>query len=782
MYKLLAAYVSLVLKRRSWFIALVGVVSLISALSLTNMIFATSVEGLFFGPDHPQFKRYKTRINEFGGDELIIVAVESDAPLSPPNLQRLNAARAKLKAMPEVKRVLAIDDVSRVRTVDGAIKVERFGEELLKDPSREAAIMRALREDEAIAGRLLARGDRGDFIVIVELAPKKDRAAEQGPQLIRQVVEALTAEGFARERLHLAGSMVGVAEIVHQSQLNLSRLLPVVLVLLLIAVFLMFGRLWPVIVNTLAALFAVLWVLGLAIWQDPHFSIMLTLVPCFILIISFSDVVHICSAYLLELDHGKPKDEAIIAACADVGEACLMTSATTAVGFFSMMLIPTPVFERLGFVSGVGVVAAYFLALTVVPIALHYIPAPEGAWDEGKIGAVQRIMDRLLAGLARLTSRHPWPIIAAFAALTALFGYGVNQIYFETEFNQRLDAKNPVRVDERFIRERFDNPKVFDLYIEVEQPGQVMRAATFERIAALEAKIEADPMVDNVVGVVDLLRTTHEAIIGDEVELPFLPTDDERLAQTLELLQLEGVDALSQWMDFGRKVIRLTIYANDSGIRAQYALAQKIERMAKAELGDVKGLKVEVLGFEPLLGSWVDNIIEGQKRGVLVSLAIIAVLLVLGFGSLRIGLLSMIPNVLPLLALGGLAGLIWDRVDTDTLIIAMIAIGIGVDDTIHFMSRYKLERGRGQSAEAAILATFRFSGRGIVITTFIFAVGFLPLWLSEYSSIANMGSLLPYTFVIAVLADLLLVPAMISVGLLDFGAPAAREAAEQEDA
>ena len=773
MGKFLAGYVRFVLQRRAFFIAGVLALSLLSGVLLTRVIFATSIEGLFFGADHPEFKRYKTRAAQFGSDEGILVAVEHDSPMSPDNLARLEAARERIKqTIPDVRRVLSVDDISRVRSVDGAIQVQQLAQELRKAPQRQAEIEAMLRADPAVAGRLISR-ERGHFIIVVELDPRKKRSAEQGPEIMRQVVAALQAEGFAREQLHLAGLLTSMAELVRQSQLNLSRLLPIVLALLLLTVYLMFGRLWPVVVNTLAALIAVLWALGFAIWRDPQFSIMLTLVPCFVLIISFSDVVHICSAYLLELDQGKDKREAIVAACADVGEACFLTSLTTAVGFFSMMLIPSPVFEQLGLVAGFGVVVAYGLALTVVPIALWVIPTPSRAWDEGRLGGVQRVMERLLDALALASTARPKLVLAAFGGAFALAIFGAAQIRFETEFNKRLAFDNPVRVSERFILDSFDSPTSLDLYVELEQPGALLRAETFERLAALEARIEARPDVDKVVSWVDLMRTTHEAIVGQDAELPFLPTDDERLAQTMELLQLQGVDALETWVDFSRRTARLTIYTNDQGIRAQNELGKEVAAWARQELGQPGApgspvVAIEALGIQQLLGSWVDHIIEGQRRGVVVSMVIIMIILVLGFGSLRVGVVSMIPNVLPVLALGGYVGLAWDRVDTDTLILAMIAIGIGVDDTIHFVSRYKLELERLGSVPEAIRETFRFSGRGILITTVIFTVGFLPLMWSEYSSISVMGSLLPYTFVVAVVADLLLVPAMIAAGVLRF--------------
>ncbi len=160
------------------------------------------------------------------------------------------------------------------------------------------------------------------------------------------------------------------------------------------------------------------------------------------------------------------------------------------------------------------------------------------------------------------------------------------------------------------------------------------------------------------------------------------------------------------------------------------------------------------------MGDWVTDIIEGQRRGLAFSLALIALILMIAFRSMKTGAIAMWPNMLPLLALGGVVSLMWDKVDTDTMILAMIAIGIGVDDTIHFMSRLRIEQRRTDDLEESIRRTFHFSGRGIFMTTFIFTAGFVPFVMSDYLTIYLMGLLLPVCFVVALLADLLLVPAL----------------------
>lgn len=763
LYTVLMSFVRMVLARRAWVLGLVGVVTMVCAVSLTQVTFATSLDGLFFGPEHKAFQKYKQRKHQFGTDEVLLIAVEHDRPFEPSHIRQLQGAHSALRALPEVSRVQSIANVQRVQSVSGSIKTTLFAEDVLADPSKEPQALKTLREDPIIKGLFLAPR-AGHFLILVELKPNDARSAEDGPKVLEQIRGAMIEAGYSGDALHWAGFLATMSEIVHQSLFNILKLLPLVLLCLLAAVYLMFGRWWPVWVNTVSALLAVVWALGFGVFHNPVFSIMTTIVPCLILIISFSDVVHICSAYLLELQRGIPKREAIVEASADVGTACFLTSLTTCVGFMSMMFIPSPVFKRLGLTAGIGVIMAYMLAVTIVPICLDALPEPKEDWRANKVGVVQVWIDRSMEALAVWTRTYPRWILLGFAGFFGLCVFGVSQIHFETNLNARLDEDNPVRVDERFLRAHFTNAATMDVYVEANQPGGLLDPKVFEGMVAFEQALEAREDVTKVVALTDVMRVTHEAIVGTD-GVDFVPTTRERLAQTLELIGMQGPEALSSMMDSSRRTARMTVYTDRSGIRGQFDQSQEILALARSHISP--HAEVEVSGFGMLIGGWIDEVVNGQKRGVLASMGIIAFILILGFRSVRVGVVSMLPNILPLIAVGGYCGLFWEQVDSDTLIVAMIAIGIGVDDTIHFLARYRLERLRGNDRAEGLRQTFLFSGRGILMTTFIFAVGFLPLTMSAYLTIANMGLLLPYAFVVAVVADLLWVPALIEVGLLE---------------
>jgi predicted RND superfamily exporter protein len=776
MQQYVASLVRIVLDHKWIALSIIVAVSIAAAMILPQAIVASSISEMFFEQDHQGYAQYRERVREFGSDEVLAVAVESDDPLAAQNLARLDKLHQQIEAMPDIERVTSIANLKRVGKQGETIAVRSFADEAKQTPSQRVALADEIRGDPAIGGLLLSK-DSGHFLVLVELTSASDRAAERGPAIIAEVMQVFEDQGFAAEELHSGGMVVVLSSIVEQSMLNVTQMFPIVIVLLLLAVFLMFGRFWPVFVNSISALLAVVWAMAFSIIQDPQLNVFMTLVPVLVLVISFSDVVHLCSAYLLELEERDSKREAIVEATADVGAACFLTSLTTGVGFISMTFVPSPIFSQLGVVAGFGVLVAYLLAMTLVPILLELMPRP-GPWRKGRGQVVQGLLQKLLDGAAQVSTTHPKKVVLGFTALIALAGWGTTQIYFESDFEKRLAPDSRLRQDADFLDEHFVSTTAIDLYIGADQKRGLLKPEMFNDLARLEQEIEALPEVEKAVSVVDLVRAAHGSFAREGTS--FLPVSGPAVAQIFVLLEMQGEAALSPLIDFSRQNTRITVYTTETGIRAQNRLSHMIGDMAQERLPQAD---VDASSLRALLGGWVDDVIAGQKDGLSFSLVVIALILIIGFRSFRAGLWSMVPNVLPLLALGGWVGWFWDAVDTDSLIVGMIALGIGVDDTIHFISRFRLESLRLSSGrlssgctssestddiQEALRNTYRFSGRGIVITTFIFTLGFSPMAMSDYMPIRIMGTMLPFCFVVAVFADLLLVPAMIKLGWIRF--------------
>ncbi|MBW1848545.1 MAG: MMPL family transporter, partial [Deltaproteobacteria bacterium] len=512
--------------------------------------------------------------------------------------------------------------------------------------------------------------------------------------------------GYDRDQLHVVGLSANIAAVMHETYFSIKTLFPIVLVVLLAAVWIMFRRIWPVAITGIVALIAVSWTVGFSIMLDRHVSIFTGILPAIILIISFSDVIHLCSAYLLELNHGKSKKESILASGVDVGKACIFTSVTTFFGFVSLSLIPTPASRLLGISLGFGTATALILAVTLAPILFSFMPAPK-TWRKGTAGRVQGLLDRFLSFSAKISFKIPWVIIIIFAVFFAVIITGLTRFTIETDFAKRMSFDHPLRVAGRYFNKNFVGSNTVDVYIRASESNDLLQP--------------------------EMLR---------------IPDSREALAQYLLLFEMSGGRDLERLVDFDRRVMRMIIYLPKEEYRHTAAMGNRSRDLIQEKLGD--SVEVKASGLVYLLGDFFEVILKGQQFLAFMS---IAFMMMIGLRSIGAGLWSMFPNVLPLFALCGYLGLFSDYVDSDVIIIAIMAIGIGVDDTIHFLMRFRIESERQDDLQKAVKQTFFYSGRGIVITTVILVIGFAPFAASDYLTINMMGTLLPMTLVVALLAD-----------------------------
>lgn len=754
----LTSWFRLVLRHRLLVLAVVGLVSLLSLASVSRAELHSSVQKLFFG-DSPEWTAYVERAAASSNDDVVVVAVRDEDPLSVESLDRLERAVARLEADPEVTRVDGLHRATRIGGSEGLLTVERYSELARADPEGRGALLEQLRADPMTGGLVVAE-EAPWHLLVVELVVDADRNAESRPRLAEAVDAAFLEAGYPSEDFVQSGFAVLARELQRQTRLILFGLLPLSVGILGLTCLALFRRLAPALVTLGVSLLAMLWTMGVAVQWDRELNLLVAVVPVVVVIVGFSDVVHLWSAYLTERRSGKAHDEAILASAAEVGQACLLTSATTFVGFVCIGMVPTPVFQQLGVLLGLGVALALLLAMTLVPVFLSLLPPPEVP-PEGQGTAMRARVDASLDALAGLSDRHPWPIIAAFALLVAVSLVGVSRLQVDANFSERLAADNPVRQDMDLVDELFAGTTLLQIFVDTGQPDGILEPGTLAAVAALEARVEAHPRVDAVISLVDILRAMHPVLGGEGA----LPESREALAQYLLLFELSGGEDLDRLVDFERQGLRMLARVPERGVRAVYEVGEDVEAFA-AE-APLPGATVEATGFVYMLGSWLGEIVAGQKRGVALSFALIAVMMVGGLRSLRLGLWSMVPNLVPVLALAGLLGLTLDTVDSDTMVVAMIALGIGVDDTIHFLVRYRLERARCETRGQALARAFRYAGRAIVMTTVILALGFLPLALSDYYSVRVFGVYLPLVLVLALLADLLLLPSLARVGLLE---------------
>jgi predicted RND superfamily exporter protein len=767
----MTAYFRFVLRHRLAVLGLCLLVTALSAAFATTGVVSSTIKKMFFG-ESPRYLAYQARAKRFGGDELLMVGYRDPRPLSPASLARLEKVQRLLVRAPEVSRAHTLLDAQRVWSDGEDLRVAAYADEARERPGEADAVTARLARDPRYSGTLISRDGR-HAAVLVELKVDPNRRGEKVPQLLARLVSQFRAAGFDEDELHLAGIPPMMSSVIEETYRNFKRVMPYSSLALLLTVLIAFRRLAPALLAMGISGVAAAWTLGFTRLLDRDYNVLVSMVPAVITIVAFSDVIHLWSAYQIELKRGKGRREAILASAADVGTACLLTSATTFVGFVCLSLIPTPMFRQMGLVLGFGVAVALLLAMTLVPVVLSLLP--EGRTARPPSPAMDRALDRV----SGLCSGHPWLVAGLFVLIGAGAAFGLARLNIETDLAARISEDTRFRRDQRFFASHFVDTNSVEVFVDTRAREGLLDPAVFHGVHELQRRLAALPAVEKAVSLVDLIAALHGALAPPNRTPPRrrgdrsppnseLPRSRQALAQYLLLYEMSGGEHLDQLVDFTRRSMRMVLRLGDHGARATYRTGLEADRLGQ-ELLRGTDARVESSGLLFLLGWWLDAIIEGQRNGLGLSFLVIAAMMIVGLRSLRVGLVSMIPNLLPLLAMGGYLGATLDRVDSDAMGLAMIAIGIGVDDTIHFLMRYRIESRRCDDRAEAIRRTFAFSGRAILLTTVVLVAGFIPFATSDYLSTRMMGTLLPLVLVMALLADLLLVPALVQLRLLSFG-------------
>jgi len=413
---------------------------------------------------------------------------------------------------------------------------------------------------------------------------------------VRERFEAV----YPADALHMAGLPAVIGEVLRQTILAFTFTTPLVALVLLATVWLFFGRLWPASISLSVAAVAVVWSLGFAVAIAPQLHVLMGAVPGVILIIAFSDGVHLCSAFLLELGEGLGKEEAVLTAGSEVGRACLFTSLTTFVGFVCLSLVPVPAFRVLGVVLGFGVAAALLLAVTLVPILLSLLPAPKPR-RRGVAGRAQAAADRALRLAERLATRRPGLVIAGFALLTAAALAGAARLEIETDLTARLARGNPVRDDADWFAERFRGTNVVQVYVTAPDPGALEDPAWLSRVAGLEDAVVDLEAVDAATSWVDVLSAVHRATPAGRDGPPRALPEAPAVVRTISGLVRQGAGPDADRLvdaDAGR--LRILVAIDPRGMRDTADVADRVEALAWERFDD--GTAVLATGLTAHLG------------------------------------------------------------------------------------------------------------------------------------------------------------------------------------
>jgi len=558
--------------------------------------------------------------------------------------------------------------------------------------------------------------------------------------------------------IYVAGSPAVNNSLKAQMQADMQKFMRITFLIIIVFLFVMFRRASAVFYPLLVIILSLLATVGTMAWAGTAFKLPTQIVPSLLLAVSIGATVHILSIFFDKFNTTGNKKEAIKYTLGHSGLAIAMTSVTTAIGVGSFSGSEVAPIADLGTFASFGVMVSLLLTLTLLPALLSITKLKQ----KPKKGASK--LDVIMKKLSIIPIKHYKSIIIASFALVALALFSASKIELSHNplFWFQPDDYNRVSTIE--IDKALNGSVTIEVVVDSQKengwndPERLNKLNTFS--SELEKYVDSYTHIGKVVSLATIIKETNRALHENKEAFYTIPNNADLVSQELLLFENSGSDDLEDVVDSQFSKARITIKLPwTDAVKSHEVLSYVKTEAAKTFPNDI----VVTTGMIPLLINTFANSVHSSVTSYLIAFIAITFMMMLILGSVRIGLLSMIPNLTPII-LGLLIMSVANiPLDMFTLLIGSIAIGLAVDDTIHFMHnfrRYYLESG---DSSKAIEQTFYTTGKAMVITTIVLSLGFYAYMMANMISVQNFGLLTGSVIVLALLADLLLAPALMIV-------------------
>ena len=770
--------------------------AVIAAVAATSALLVAQVPGIrmdnstqsFLKPEDPALILYDDFLERFGGDELIVIGVAPPRVFDLDFLAWLRDLHRDLEdEVPHVDEVLSLVNARSTRGEGDALIVEDFLEDWPETPEDLALLEARAAANPLYEDFLISRdgaftvvsvrpdvwsggagADLDDILAFPDDAP--DAAATERHFLTdvesRALVEAVerVVERHASPRYptHLAGTPILSESLNAKTQRDITLFNGLSAALVCALLFLLFRRASGVLLPLLVVFLSLGSIYGTMGVLDVPLSVITQILGPFLITVGVCDSVHILAIFYQRLAEGDERREAIVHAMGHSGLAVLMTSLTTAAGMASFNTAALAPIAYLGLLAPIGIGFALLYTVTLLPALLAVVPLRSGAQGRADFPRV----DAVLARFGQLAHGRPWSVVAVFAGVLLVAGFGAAQVRLAHDSLLWFPEDDPFRVASELLDEELRGTTTLEVLVEtgrengLHDPGQLRRLEAM----GLEAEsFERGPVfVGKAVSLADVVKETHRALNANRQEFYVVPDDRQLVAQELLLFENSGSDDLEDFTDtlFSTARMTLKIPWYDA---VEYGPFVRDLRERFAEMAG-EGTRIEITGLTALLSRTFEAVVLSLGRSYVFAIAVITPLMMLLVGSVRRGLLSMIPNLTPIVLVIGIMGWLGISLDIATLTIGSIVLGVAVDDTIHFVHKFRrYSEESGGDVGFAIQETLRTSGRAMLFTTLILAAGFFVFAGAYMRNMKVFGVLTGIACIAAFLADVLLAPALLTL-------------------
>ena len=766
-------------------LAIMGVMIAALLSQLPTVTIDTSTEGFLHAND-PALLAYNAFRDQFGQDEVIIVAIERAKVFDLEFLPVLKRLHRELEdRVPHLDEVTSLINARNTRGNEDELIVEDLLEKWPDSPEALADVRKRAMANPMYKHLLISEDGRFTTLIVrthtysgdvaeadlldgfadepageTDPAGAKsyltDKETSEAVWAVKEVVNEYREKGLT---LYMAGSPV-VTHFLKQSMMtDMRRFLGMAAVAVGICLFIMFRRISGVVLPMIVVLLSLLSTISIMAIAGTSIKVPTQILPSFLLAVGVGTSVHILAIFYHHFQQHRDKRQGIVYAMGHSGLAIVMTNITTASGLMSFSTADVAPIADLGIFAGIGVLLAFFYTVTLLPALLAIVPLKKDPLLSalGNGGA----MDRFLDAVARFATTRPLAILIVSGVLIVGSAIAATGIKFSHYPLIWFHETNPIRVATTTIDRELRGSMNLEVVIDTHEENGLYDPGFLKRLEAaashMETLVYGDVYIGKAWSLPTILKEIHQALNENRPDYYAIPDDRDLIAQEFLLFENSGSDDLEDVVDSQFSKVRLTL-------KAPFTDAVKYSRLIEDAVvyfeKEFPEATIATTGMIPLLAQTFANSIYSLAKSYITALVVISILMVVLIGRLRIGLLSMIPNLAPILVTMGVIYLFKFPMDLFTMLVASIAIGLAVDDTIHFMHNYRRYFEQSGDPVDAVRRTLRSAGRAMLATTIVLAIGFFVLSFSKLTNIRNFGILTGFTIIMALLADYLLAPAL----------------------
>lgn len=755
---------ALVLLNHRWMVIIaLLIISLVTIPGVLKLKVNNSIR-IWFVEDDPYLLDFTEFEDTFGGEEFIVIALKDDKGIiNPRALTIIREMGKELVEIDGISYVVSITDAVDVWGTADGIEVGRLVEDIPETKEELDELKDRIFSNPLFIGTIIS--EDGKTTLITARLKKMALVDDDRAEIVKKTREI--AGKYQEEwgdKIYVAGVPILNIDL---NELTLKDLLTFVPITVLLTVFTIFFtmRRWSAVFLSIGSVaLSVGIVIGIYNLTGTEINMVTTMVPTLIMVIGVADSIHIINHYFEQSRKGGTKKEILTRTIAVIGVPCLMTTVTTAVGFSALAISQMVPVRETGLFTSLGIVAAFVVTITVIPIGYSFLRVPDTPLDVTKKRGVHKreggIISFVTGKFYYLARRYPYPVIVFGLALLSVSVFFITKIKVETQNMEFMHDDHPLRVSYSFIENGVGNISPCEVVIEGE-PGSAYEPTTMAEVEKFQRFLEDDPNISKTLAATDLIKRLNMAYMGNDPDEYVVPDSREGIAQLLLLYEFSPEGELGFFINFDASTLRINGRATNLNSSQCKELMEKINTYCDENLPE--GLKGHMTGIVPLYVNMVDYIVKSQIFSFSLAFVLIFFLLTVQLKSIRLGLISIIPNIIPIAMTMGAMGLFGINLDTATVMISTVAIGIAVDDTIHFLNRFKLEFKRTGSYEESVETSLHTSGRAIISTSIILFFGFWTLLFGSFKPTNYFGFLSGITMLTALVGDLLILPAVILV-------------------